>query len=179
MHVTAITLGLIMATTSAAKAVHYTLPKNVKIASNCSLPLDFEVSNFVTFKSKADASLDYLHFDFVDQGTNIHTACARNSTSKASGPGENRYTCDNANVAFIYQTTGITGLTLIEKACPGGSPDQYEASGLIQPQLACSNATDAQLCFAKQPSTSGVFSSIDAAPPARPGRKARAASSIY
>jgi hypothetical protein len=105
----------LMTAVSASKTLHYTVPKIFKVAaSNCTLPSDFVVTDFTTDYSAT------VTFGFIDADTHIKTLCQRNSTSTPSGPSKNLYRCDNADVAFIYQTTGIAGLTLTERACPGG-----------------------------------------------------------
>jgi hypothetical protein len=111
----------LMAAAAASKTLHYTVPKIFKAAaSNCTMPADYVVTNFTTYTDKKDASLNTVSFGFIDADTHIQTTCQRNSTSTPSGPSKNRYGCDSNNVAFIYQTTGVAGLTLTEKACPGG-----------------------------------------------------------
>ncbi|KAI1113643.1 hypothetical protein F5Y14DRAFT_417350 [Nemania sp. NC0429] len=118
----ALSLFSLMAAASASKALHYTVPSSFKaVAKNCSMPADFTVTNFTTYTDTSDNSLNTVNFDFSDLTTQIHTTCQRNSTSTASGPSKNKYACDNADISFIYQTTGVAGLTLTEKACSGGT----------------------------------------------------------
>ena len=115
-------LACLTAAVSASKALHYTVLSSLKAtaASNCTLPAEFTVTDFTYYTDKANDTLGAVNFKFSDPDTKIETTCQRTSDSTASGPSKNRYECDNANIAFIYQTTGIAGLTLIEKACPGG-----------------------------------------------------------
>ncbi|KAJ2987917.1 hypothetical protein NUW58_g4244 [Xylaria curta] len=157
------------AVASASKALHYTVPSSFKaLASNCTLPADFVVTNFTTYTDKNDDSLNTVCFDFSDTDTNVHTTCQRNSTSIPSGPSKNKYECDNASVAFIYQTTGIAGLTLTEQACPGGGGPKFEASGLTTPELDCTDTSTGTLCHARQKSFRGDFDSFEPIPPKAP-----------
>lgn len=119
MHSVVVLLSLAVAA-SASKALHYTVPGNFKAAaaSNCTMPSEFVVTNFTTYTDKDDDSLNTVSFDFTDPDTAIQTTCRRNSTSTPSGPSKNRYGCSNPDIAFIYQTTGVAGLTLAERACP-------------------------------------------------------------
>jgi hypothetical protein len=119
MHTPLFLLSL-MATVSALETLHYKFPSSFKAAADgCTLPSEFVVINFTTYTDKHNASLNTVSLGFGDPDTNIKTTCRRNSTSLASGPSKNKYGCENANVAFIYQTTGVAGLTLVERACPG------------------------------------------------------------
>lgn len=88
--------------------------------TNCAMPAQFTISNFMTFSDKSNGTVELTSFNFADAGTNITTACQQNSTSVSTSPngGTARYYCDDENVQFIYQTTGIVGLTMIERACP-------------------------------------------------------------
>jgi hypothetical protein len=123
MHSIPVLFSLIAAA-SASKALHYTVPSSFKAAaaaSNCTLPAEFVVTNFTTYTDKQDKSLGTVSFQFSDPDTKIQAKCQRNSTSTGSGPGRNRYGCDNVKIAFIYQTTGIAGLTITERACSSGT----------------------------------------------------------
>ncbi|KAF2964302.1 hypothetical protein GQX73_g9273 [Xylaria multiplex] len=156
----------LMAAASASKPVRYTVPNYLKaVTSNCTLPAEFVVTNF-TISTNKNGTLDTVCFQFSDPDTEIRTTCQRNSTSTPSGPSKNIYGCDNANIAFIYQTTGIAGLTLTEKACPGASP-QFEASGLVTPELNCTDIPTGTICNAEQRSLQGDFDSFQPIPPAR------------
>lgn len=119
MHSVVVLLSL-AAATSASMVLHYVVPSNFKAAAagNCTLPSEFVVTNFTTYTDKNDDSLDTVSFDFSDPDTAIQATCWRNSTSTPSGPSKNRYSCSNPNIAFIYQTTGVSGLTIAERACP-------------------------------------------------------------
>ncbi|KAI1828634.1 hypothetical protein F4861DRAFT_535052 [Xylaria intraflava] len=172
MHVIPVALGLMAATSTAAKALHYTIPSSFKaVASNCTLPAEFVVANFATYTDNGNGSSNTVSFEFIDAGTNIQTTCCRNSTSKPSGPGGNRYACDDPSIAFIYQTTGIAGLTLVERVCPGQSGPQFETSGLVTPALDCTDTASGKICDAKQKSLQGNFSSFEPVPPAAPVRR--------
>ncbi|KAI0383933.1 hypothetical protein F5Y04DRAFT_250036 [Hypomontagnella monticulosa] len=158
----AITLLGLLAGPVAAKALKYTVPSKL-LAANCTMPADYTVSNFTVYTDTVDNTKDNTSFYFADASTGINTSCSHNSTSKPSTVGSNRWPCDDPNVAFIYQTTGVAGLTLIEVACPGNVP-QFEASGLTTPDLACTNSTSGSTCVAKQSPIAGDFDSLQPAP---------------
>jgi len=110
----------LVAAASASRALHYAVPSVLKAAaSNCTLPGEFVVTDFTTYKGKTKNTTSSVCFGFLDPDTQIKTTCERNETSIPSGPSKNVYKCDNPYVSFVYQTTGIAGLTLIEKVCPG------------------------------------------------------------
>ncbi|KAI0505542.1 hypothetical protein F5B22DRAFT_518933 [Xylaria bambusicola] len=155
------------AAVSASKPLHYTVPSNFKaaVASNCTLPAEFLVTNFTTYADKTNETLSAVSFYFSDPDTKIETICQRNSSSTPSGPSKNIYGCGNANVAFIYQTTGVAGLTLTERACPGGSGLQFEASGLITPDLDCTDTSTGTTCHSQKTSIQGDFDSFQPIPP--------------
>ncbi|KAI1082761.1 hypothetical protein F5B20DRAFT_530225 [Whalleya microplaca] len=159
-----IPLFSLLAGTAASKSLKYAIPATVAAtASNCTYPADFQVANFTTYADKADGSKNTTSFHFTDGETGIDTACGSNSTSKPSINGTNRYPCDNPLVAFIYQTTGMAGLTLVETACPGNVP-QFEAAGLISPELDCTDSDTGSTCVAKQATITGDFGSLEPAP---------------
>ncbi|KAI0863187.1 hypothetical protein F4860DRAFT_76433 [Xylaria cubensis] len=175
MHAVPVLFSL-AATVSAFKALHYTIPNNFKaLASNCTLPAEFVVTNFTTYTDKDNDSLNTVCFQFSDPDTKIRTTCQSNSTSTPTGPSKNIYGCDDASIAFIYQTTGIAGLTLTEKACPSAGNPKLEASGLITPELNCTDTSTGTLCHAKQESIQGDFDSLEPIPPKVPTRRARGA----
>ncbi|GAW22885.1 hypothetical protein ANO14919_124310 [Xylariales sp. No.14919] len=160
----------LVAVASASKPLRYTVPSSFKAAaSNCTLPAEFEVTDFTTVTNK-NGTLNTVCFQFSDPDTKIQTICQRNSTSAASGPSKNIYGCDNANIAFIYQTTGVAGLTLTERACPGGSNPQFEASGLVTPGLDCADTPSGTICHAEQKSLQGDFDSFQPIPSTAPTR---------
>lgn len=180
------TLFGLLAASATSLALKYTVPTSLKAtAVNCVYPANYTISNFSVFTDAADSSKNVTSFSFADVGTGINTTCSHNSTSKPSSVGTNRWPCDNSNVSFIYQTTGIAGLTLIEVACPGRcvhdsrignrshimitnreySTPQFEASGLIKPNLTCTNSTSSSTCVAKQSPILGEFDSFEPAPP--------------
>ncbi|KAI0914837.1 hypothetical protein F4823DRAFT_557780 [Ustulina deusta] len=164
-----------MAVAAASKALHYTVPNNFKAAaSNCTLPAEFVVTNFTTYSDKNNGTLGTVCFQFSDPDTKIQTTCQRNSTSTPNGQSKNTYGCGNANIAFIYQTTGIAGLTITERACPGASSLQFEASGLIAPELDCTDTPTGTICHSKQTSLQGNFDSFQPVPPKAPTRRDRA-----
>ncbi|RYO91244.1 hypothetical protein DL762_002230 [Monosporascus cannonballus] len=113
-----LTLGL-LAEVATSKTFKYTIPAGMKATEGCTLPGEFEISDLTIFTDNIDNTKNVTSFHFTDVDTGIDTFCQRNSTSKSASPGTaQRWPCDNANVEFIYQTAGIPGLTLIEKACP-------------------------------------------------------------
>jgi hypothetical protein len=116
MRFSTIVVGLLAEIVASA----YNVPNEMEVADDCTLPSKYTIANFVTFGDKLNGTLNTTSFHFTDTDTGIDTACQKNSTSKSTSPngGTARYYCDNTNVEFIYQTTGIAGLTLIEKACP-------------------------------------------------------------
>ncbi|KAI1208905.1 uncharacterized protein F4807DRAFT_429907 [Annulohypoxylon truncatum] len=160
---TAILFGL-LAASATSYALKYTVPASLKAtAVDCVYPANYTVTNFTVFTNAADSAKNVTSFYFADAGTGINTTCSHNLTSKPSSVGTNRWPCDNSNVSFIYQTTGVAGLTMVEVACPGSTP-QFEASGLITPNLTCTNSSSASTCVAKQ-SILGEFDSFEPAPP--------------
>ncbi|GAP86144.1 putative brucei -specific protein [Rosellinia necatrix] len=166
-------LSGLVAATSASQALHYAVPSSFKAAaSNCTLPAVYVVTDFTTYTDKEDDNLNTVSFEFSDPDTKINTTCQRNSTSSPGGPSKNRYTCNNDNVAFIYQTTGVAGLTVAERACPNENT-RFEASGLITPELDCADSAAGTLCQAKLKSLRGNFSSLQPIPPKAPTRRDR------
>ncbi|KAI1263017.1 hypothetical protein F5Y18DRAFT_139863 [Xylariaceae sp. FL1019] len=169
----------VTATTVAAKFLHYTVPAVLaESASDCVLPADFVVTDFqATFKS--NNSIDTVSFGFQDTDTGIDTVCNRNSTSVPTGVSKNQYKCDDATVGFVYQTswTGITGLTLVERACTGegSSSEQFEAAGQITPHLDCTNSTTTATCVANETTITGDYDSFEPVPTNAPLRRFRAA----
>ncbi|KAI1385051.1 uncharacterized protein F4822DRAFT_381670 [Hypoxylon trugodes] len=160
----AITLLGLLVTTGISTPLKYAVPSSLKAtASNCIYPANFTVSSFTIYTDRVDSSKNTTSFSFADADTGINAFCTQNSTSKATGANSNQYPCDDPNVTFIYQTTGVAGLTLVELACPGTVP-QYEASGLVTPDLACTNSTTASTCAAKQSTITGDFDSLEPVP---------------
>ncbi|KAI2468093.1 hypothetical protein F4781DRAFT_399847 [Annulohypoxylon bovei var. microspora] len=159
------TLFGLLAASATSYALKYTVPSSLKAtAVDCVYPANYTVSNFTVVTDMVDSAKNVTSFYFADAGTSINTPCTHNSTSKPSSVGTNRWPCDNSKVAFIYQTTGIAGLTMVEEACPGSTP-QFEASGLITPGLACTNSSSGSTCVAKQSPILGEFDSFEPAPP--------------
>ncbi|KAI1134555.1 hypothetical protein F5Y05DRAFT_398352 [Hypoxylon sp. FL0543] len=161
MHAT--TLFGLLAASATSEALKYAIPSRLA-TTNCTYPVNFAVSNFTDYTDRIDGTKNITSFSFADTDTGISTSCTRNSTSKPSSVNSNAWPCDNADVSFIYQTTGIAGLTVIELACPGVTP-QFEASGLVTPDLACTNSTSGTTCAAKQSPILGEFSSFEPVPP--------------
>ncbi|KAI4602750.1 hypothetical protein KJ359_007968 [Pestalotiopsis sp. 9143b] len=131
--------------------------------TGCAMPAQFTISNFMTFSDKSNGTVELTSFNFADAGTNITTACQQNSTSVSTSPngGTARYYCDDENVQFIYQTTGIVGLTMIEKACPASdTTTKYEASGTAQFNLTCTTTYEGKTCRSNGTTTED-FSAID------------------
>lgn len=102
-----------------ARTFKYALPANVMAAADCTLPGEFEISDFKTFVDFADNTKNTTSFHYVDVDTGIDTTCQQNSTSESTSTGAaQRWPCDDTTVEFIYQTTsGVPGLTMLEKAC--------------------------------------------------------------
>ncbi|KAI5866617.1 alpha/beta-hydrolase [Durotheca rogersii] len=165
----AVSLLSLMAGLASSRALKYTVPMALS-AADCTFPALYEVADFTIHTGVDNSTASTISFRFADVDTGIDTRCERNSTSKPNIPGSNRWPCDHPDVAFIYQTTGIAGLTMIEAACPGSVP-QFEASGLVRPELACTNSTMGSTCVARQSPIDGDFDSLQPAPrppPARP-----------
>lgn len=179
MKFSAIIVGLLAEIAASA----YNIPIHMEVADECALPSEYTISNFVTYADKLNGTLNATSFHFTDSETGIDTACQKNSTSSSTSPngGTARFYCDDTTVEFIYQTTGIAGLTVIEKACPDryvllrpclGSLDvmltrqcsdaatKYEASGLTQFNLTCTATFQGTLCSSNQ-TVSGEFTSIN------------------
>ena len=113
-------LGL-MAAVVASRTLKYAVPDNIQLAADCILPGSFEISDLEIYTDLEDETKSTKSFHFVNQDTNIDTQCHQNSTSKPTSAGAaERWPCDDAKVQFIYQTTGLVGLTVIEKTCIGG-----------------------------------------------------------
>ncbi|KAI2629836.1 hypothetical protein GGR54DRAFT_586577 [Hypoxylon sp. NC1633] len=122
MHTIAL-FGL-LAGSATSKALNYAVPVSLK-AMDCTMPANYTVSNFTIYTDRVDSAKNYTSFHFTDAGTGIDTFCGRNSTSKPMFTGSNRWPCDSPNVAFVWQTTGIAGLTVVESACPGRSVNHF------------------------------------------------------
>ncbi|KAI0013480.1 hypothetical protein F4779DRAFT_397610 [Xylariaceae sp. FL0662B] len=165
-----ITLLSLLTGTATAKTLKYAVPASMAaVANNCVYPADYEVANFTTYTDKVDGSKNTTSFHFTDSDTGIDTSCTSNSTSKPSINGTNRYPCDNPAVAFIYQTTGMAGLTMIETACPGNS-SQFEAAGQVSPKLDCTDSDSGSTCVAGESPITGDFTSLEPAPRPPPSR---------
>ena len=190
MHSIRLVLGLMVGVVT-SKTFKYTLPSSVEATADCTLPGEFEISDFKVYTDFVDNTKNTTSFHYSDVDTGVDTSCQQNSTSKSTNTGAaQRWPCDDANVEFIYQTTttGVSGLTLIEKAClercvlPSSlcltsrkthgfvltancSSTSLEASGLVKPDLICTNTTSSSTCTGKQSPLPGDFTSISPAPP--------------
>ncbi|KAI1500117.1 hypothetical protein F5X99DRAFT_387718 [Biscogniauxia marginata] len=173
MHATTILFSL-MAVAVSAKSLKYTVPSSLKAAaaSNCTMPAEYMIHNFTTYTDKADSTKNTTSFHFVDPGTNISSHCLSDSSSKPTGAASNRWPCENPNVEFIYQTTGIVGLTIIEIACPGSKP-QFEASDLVDIKLECQDSDSETTCVQTEKSVDGEFDSLQPTPQSPPSRRRR------
>ncbi|KAL7629434.1 hypothetical protein AAE478_000954 [Parahypoxylon ruwenzoriense] len=176
-----ITLLSLAAGLASSKTLNYAVPSTLEAVA-CTYPAAYEVANFTMSTEGSNGTISSISFHFTDADTGIDTQCGRNSTSKPSSLGANRWPCDDANVSFIYQMTWITGLNMIEVACPGNtrprsdaeaiplmaddeySVPQFEASGLITPDLTCTNSTSGSTCVAKQSPIAGEFESLEPSP---------------
>ncbi|EMR62056.1 hypothetical protein MGN70_005344 [Eutypa lata] len=166
MHSIRLVLGLMVGVVT-SKTFKYTLPSSVEATADCTLPGEFEISDFKVYTDFVDNTKNTTSFHYSDVDTGVDTSCQQNSTSKSTNTGAaQRWPCDDANVEFIYQTTttGVSGLTLIEKACLESSTS-LEASGLVKPDLICTNTTSSSTCTGKQSPLPGDFTSISPAPP--------------
>ncbi|KAH6648470.1 hypothetical protein BKA67DRAFT_693800 [Truncatella angustata] len=159
MHFSTIVVGLLAEIVASAS---YNIPVEMAVADTCAMPSEYTITNFVTFGDKLNGTLNTTSFHFADSETGIDTSCTKNSTSATSSPngGTARYYCDDATVEFIWQTTGIAGLTVIEKACPENGSSKYEVSGLSQFNLTCTTTYDGTLCSSSQ-TTTGEFTSLN------------------
>ncbi|RYP49634.1 hypothetical protein DL768_004676 [Monosporascus sp. mg162] len=127
-------LGL-LAGVATSKTFKYAIPAGIEATEGCTLPGEFEISDLTIFTDNLDSTKNVTSFHFTDVDTGIDTFCQWNSTSKSASPGTaQRWPCDNTNVEFIYQTSGIPGLTLIEKACPE-NPYEMRLKSVILPYL--------------------------------------------
>ncbi|KAK8048856.1 hypothetical protein PG994_010586 [Apiospora phragmitis] len=111
----------LMASTVASTPLKYKIPANMKVAADCTMPSEYTVSNFSAYTDRSNQTT--VSFTYADTATGISTHCERNPASKPHNTNPSlasRYACDDANVEFIYQATGVAGLTVIEAACPGG-----------------------------------------------------------
>jgi hypothetical protein len=106
-------------------AVPHSLAVQVEENAECTLPDDFNIQNFTGESEDDGVMLDSFKFSFLDDSTNVTSACSFNSSSKPIGdPGRTpRYACDAPVVQFIWQNGT---LTIIEEVCPGG--DGYVVS---------------------------------------------------
>ncbi|KAI0482887.1 hypothetical protein GGR56DRAFT_622012 [Xylariaceae sp. FL0804] len=157
----------LMAALVASKSPYYAVPTKVKLATqNCTLPVEFKVIGFQIYTDAQDGSLNQTSFTFVDSDTGINTYCQQNASSVPVGSSSDQFACTNPLVSFVYDTTDVPGLTLIETACPNtGSSD--EASGLLsldQLALNCSAQAQSKTCKAKSPLQAN-FTSLEPAPP--------------
>ena len=109
----------LMASAVASTPLKYKMPANLKVAADCVTPSEYSVSGFSVYTDRSNQTT--VSFAYADSATGINTRCERNPASKPhnTNPGlASRYACNDANVGFIYQTTGVAGLTVIEAACP-------------------------------------------------------------
>ncbi|KAI0141068.1 hypothetical protein F4776DRAFT_613895 [Hypoxylon sp. NC0597] len=113
-----LTLFGLLAVPATSEALKYAIPSRLA-TTNCTYPANFTISNFTDYTDRVNNTKNITSFYFADTGTGISTFCSHNSTSKPSPANSNEWLCDNTDVSFIYQKTGIAGLTVIELACPG------------------------------------------------------------
>ena len=120
-------LGLMAAAVS-SRTLKYAVPDDLQLASDCTLPGVFEISDLEISTDTADAAKNATSFHFVDPDTGIDTNCRQSGEAEEGEdqplptPGAaQRWPCDDDRVEFIYQTsTGVPGLTVLEKTCLGG-----------------------------------------------------------
>ncbi|KAK2060538.1 hypothetical protein LY76DRAFT_603967 [Colletotrichum caudatum] len=136
---------LIVAAPAAQAAVSYmaAVPSSLMAkveSSDCTLPDDFQIQNFVAESPDDGKTIESLTFNFNDDSTILSTSCYLNASSvPLAGDGRTaRYACDDARVQFIWQNGTAT---VIEKICPGedGAAD-YEASGTAAVPVVCDGA---------------------------------------
>ncbi|KAH9909417.1 hypothetical protein F4778DRAFT_776565 [Xylariomycetidae sp. FL2044] len=156
-------LGL-LAGIAYSDTLNYAIPSRLEVLDDCEYPASYEIANFTRYTDDVDGSQNSTSFHFLDSKTEIDTCCQQNSTSKNSIEGTNRWPCDNPDVEFIYQTTNIVGLTVIEKVCPE-TGSSFEASGSSNPVLNCAVSGSGTRCIAQQSLIQGNFSSLEPIPP--------------
>ncbi|KAI5927786.1 hypothetical protein F4810DRAFT_282274 [Camillea tinctor] len=168
MHVSTILFSL-MAVAVSAKPVKYTIPSSLKAASasNCTLPGKYIVSNFTQYMNSEDGTKNTTSFHYEDPDTGISTNCSSDASSTPTGAAGNRWPCENPNVEFIYQTTNIAGLTVVEVACPGSKP-QFEASDLVDLSVDCEDIDSATTCTQMGGPVNGEFDSLEPTPQSPP-----------
>ncbi|KAK6842402.1 hypothetical protein PG995_001436 [Apiospora arundinis] len=155
----------LLANTAASTPLKYKMPANMKIAADCTMPAEYTVDGFSVYTDSSNQTT--VSFAYTDSATGINTRCERNPASKPhnTNPGlASRYACDDANVEFIYQTTGVAGLTVIEAACPGSGSSTFEASGLVPFNLTCSSASTGQNCTSNPVDITREFTSLQPRP---------------
>ena len=116
-------LGL-MAAAVTSRTLKYAVPEDVQLTADCTLPGEFDISDLEISTDTADSAKNTTSFHFVDADTGIDTNCRQGSEAAQPPPSPGaaqRWPCDDDRVEFIYQTTtGVPGLTVIEKTCLGG-----------------------------------------------------------
>ncbi|KAK8125480.1 uncharacterized protein PG998_001239 [Apiospora kogelbergensis] len=155
----------LMASAVASTPLKYKMPANMKVAADCVMPAEYSISSFSVYTDNTNQTT--VSFAYVDSATGINTRCERDTASKphSTNPGlASRYACDDANVEFIYQTTGVAGLTVIEAACPSSGSSAFEASGLVPFNLTCSSAPTGQNCTSSPVDISREFTSLQPRP---------------
>ncbi|KAI1341620.1 hypothetical protein F5Y15DRAFT_376658 [Xylariaceae sp. FL0016] len=175
MQITVVIAGL-MATIVTATNLHYTVPENFKaVAANCTMPAEFSVTGFWTHRDFQDGSQNHTEFNYADSTTGISTLCERNTTSDHVGSNEDRFSCEDRNVNFIFNFDGYKpGLTILETTCPGSTP-QWEATGsvtLLKLGLECNDTQLTTTCFANTRIQSN-FTSLEPSEPQLSARRLR------
>ncbi|KAK7969532.1 hypothetical protein PG988_008605 [Apiospora saccharicola] len=158
-------LAGMMASLVASTPLKYKIPASMKVAADCTMPSGYTVSRFSSFTDKSNQTT--VSFDYVDSATGINTHCERSPSSKPHNTNPNlasRYACDDANVEFIYQTTGVAGLTVVEAACPGSGSSTFEASALVPFNLTCASTPTGKNCTSSPAKVTEEFTSLEPRP---------------
>ncbi|EFY93295.1 hypothetical protein J3459_013610 [Metarhizium acridum] len=144
-------------TPPAALAVKAEDPKN-----NCVLPADYHIRSFTAATNGTGDSLTSYKFTFLDTATNSSTRCEYGPASKAqdsaSGGTLPRYSCDSADVSFVWQGQ-MKKLSMIQKVCPDDKGQaEYEVAGSVVIPLTCSH----NACQTNATDYTGTFNSLNA-----------------
>ncbi|KAK7952156.1 uncharacterized protein PG986_007884 [Apiospora aurea] len=155
----------LMASTVASTPLKYEIPASMKVSADCNMPSEYTVSDFSAYTDRSNQTT--VSFAYVDPATGINTHCERNPSSKPHNTNPSlasRYACDDANVEFIYQTTGVAGLTVIEAACPESGASAFEASSLVPFNQTCGSTPMGRNCTSNPSDITDEFTSLQPRP---------------
>ncbi|KAK9439408.1 hypothetical protein VB005_07563 [Metarhizium brunneum] len=161
-------------TPPAALAIKAEDPQN-----KCVLPADYHVKSFTATTNGTGDGLTSYQFKFLDTTTNSSTSCEYGPASKAqdssSGGTLPRYSCESADVSFIWQ--GQTKkLSMIQKVCPDDKGQaEYEVAGSVVIPLTC----NLNACQANATDYTGTFNSLNAVKHTPPARRQRGVAWSY